>query len=59
MKALSECVAGMYQHTYGKCLATLLIYVAISAVIGLLLAKPCAKLLDKLEHSKEKSGLFI
>ena len=45
MNALRECVAGMYQHTYGKCLATLLIYVAISAVIGLLLAKPCAKLL--------------
>lgn len=59
MNALRECVAGMYQHTYGKCLATLLIYVAISAVIGLLLAKPCSKLLDKLEHSKEKSGLFI
>lgn len=59
MNALRECVAGMYQHTYGKCLATLLIYVAISAVIGLLLARPCAKLLDKLEHSKEKSGLFI
>ena len=59
MNALRECVAGMYQHTYGKCLATLLIYVVISAVIGLLLAKPCAKLLDKLEHSKEKSGLFI
>ena len=59
MNALRECVAGMYQHTYGRCLATLLIYVAISAAIGLLLAKPCAKLLDKLEHSKEKSGLFI
>ena len=59
MNALRECVAGMYQHTYGKCLATLLIYVVISAVIGLLLAKPCAKLLDKLEQSKEKSGLFI
>ena len=59
MNALRECVAGMYQDTYGKCLATLLIYVAISAVIGLLLAKPCAKLLDKMERSKEKSGLFI
>lgn len=59
MNALRECVAGMYQHTYGKCLATLLIYVGISVIIGLLLAKPCAKLLDKLEHSKEKSGLFI
>lgn len=59
MNALRECVAGMYQDTYDKCLATLLIYVGISAIIGLLLAKPCAKLLDKLEHSKEKSGLFI
>lgn len=59
MNALRECVAGMYQHTYGKCLATLLIYVAISAVIGLFIAKPFSKLLDKLEHSKEKSGLFI
>ena len=59
MNALRECVAGMYQDTYGKCLATLMIYVAISAVIGLLLAKPCAKLLDKMERSKEKSGLFI
>lgn len=59
MNALRECVAGMYQHTYGRCLATLLIYVGISVIIGLLLAKPCAKLLDKLEHSKEKSGLFI
>ncbi len=59
MNALRECVAGMYQHTYGRCLATLLIYVGISVIIGLLLAKPCAKLLNKLEHSKEKSGLFI
>ncbi len=59
MNALRECVAGMYQHTYGRCLSTLLIYVGISVLIGLLLAKPCAKLLDKLEHSKEKSGLFI
>ena len=59
MNALRECVAGMYQHTYGRCLATLLVYVGISVIIGLLLAKPCAKLLDKLEHSKEKSGLFI
>ncbi len=59
MNALRECVAGMYQHTYGKCLATLLIYVAISAVIGLFIAKPFSELLDKLEHSKEKSGLFI
>ena len=59
MNALRECVAGMYQHTYGRCLATLLIYVGISVIIGLLLSKPCAKLLDKLEHSKEKSGLFI
>lgn len=59
MNALRECVAEMYQHTYGRCLATLLIYVGISVIIGLLLAKPCAKLLDKLEHSKEKSGLFI
>lgn len=59
MNALRECVAGMYQHTYGRCLATLLIYVGISVIIGLLLAKPCAKLLDKLEHNKEKSGLFI
>lgn len=59
MNALRECVAGMYQHTYGKCLATLLIYVAISAIIGLFIAKPFSKLLDKLEHSKEKSGLFI
>ena len=59
MNALRECVAGMYQHTYGRCLATLLIYVGISVIIGLLLAKPCAKLLDKLEHNKENSGLFI
>lgn len=59
MNALRECVAGMYQHTYGRCLATLLIYVGTSVIIGLLLAKPCAKLLDRLEHNKEKSGLFI
>ena len=59
MNALRECFAGIEQLYYVKVPATLLIDVSISACSVLIRSKPCAKLLDKLEHSKEKSGLFI
>ena len=59
MNALRECVGGMYRFDYAKDLAILLIYVAVSFVIGFFLGRPFKKLNEAIEKSKERSGLII
>lgn len=59
MNALRECVGGMYRFDYCKDLAILLIFIAISLVIGLLLGRPFGKLNTAIEKSKKKSGLIL
>ena len=59
MNALRECVGGMYRFDYCKDLAILLIFIAISLVIGLLLGRPFGKLNAAIEKSKKKSGLIL
>ena len=59
MNALRECVGGMYRFDYCKDLAILLIFIAISLVIGLLLGRPFGRLNTAIEKSKKKSGLIL
>ena len=58
MNALRECVGGMYRFDYCKDLAILLIFIAISLVIGLLLGRPFGRFNTAIEKV-EKSGLIL
>jgi len=59
MNAVRECIAGRYQNDYWWYLLTLLLYVVIAVAIGVLLYYPCKKLNDKVEKSKDNSGILI
>ena len=59
MNAVRECIAGFYKNTYRDCMLTLFAYVAVAIFIGLVLYHPCKLLNEKIEESKEKSGILI
>ncbi len=59
MNALRECIGGFYEHTYKECMLTLLIYVGIAVFIGVVLYHPFKFLNEKIEKSKEKSGILL
>ena len=59
MNALRECIAGFYQHTYRNCMLILIIYGVIAVFIGVTLYHPFKILNEKIENSKEKSGILI
>ena len=57
MNALRECVGGMYRFDYCKDLAILLIFIAISLVIGLLLGRPFGRFNTAIRKSKKSQAL--
>jgi putative membrane protein len=57
--ALKETIAGMYGNDFAFDIFMLLVYVPISAVIGLGLKKPFGKFNDMLERNKEQSGVML
>ena len=59
MDALRECIGGMYDHTYLKCLGVLLLFGLVAIAIGLLLHKPMRGLIEKVEESKEESDVML
>ncbi len=59
MDAMRECVAGLYQNYYWKCLLTLLLIGAIMIVLGLALYYPVLWLNRLIAKSKQKSGIMI
>ncbi len=59
MNAMKETVGGQYGMDYWKYLGILLIFAVIAVFIGLVVAIPCKKLNEKIEHSKHKSGVMI
>lgn len=59
MNAVRECIGGMYQDTYRQCMLTLLVYVGIAVFIGVVLYHPFKLLNEKIEISKEKSGILL
>lgn len=59
MNAVRECIGGFYNDTYKQCMLTLLIYVGVAVFIGLVLYHPFKLLNEKIEISKEKSGILL
>ncbi|SDB52822.1 putative membrane protein [Pseudobutyrivibrio sp. YE44] len=59
MNAVRECIGGFYEHTYRDCMLTLLIYVGVAIFIGVILYHPFKILNEKIEISKEKSGILL
>ncbi len=59
MNALRECIAGFYGDTYRNCMLTLIIYGLLAIFIGVVLFHPFKVLNEKIESSKEKSGILI
>ncbi len=59
MNALRECIGGLYKNTYRDCMLILLIYVVVAIFIGVVLYHPFKTLNEKIEKSKEKSGILI
>ena len=59
MNALRECIAGFYQDTYRNCMLTLVIYGLIAIVVGVALYYPFKLINEKIENSKENSGILI
>lgn len=59
LEALKESIAGLYQSTFAKDILILLLFVPISAAIGIGLYKPFHKFNEMLEHNKEQSGVML
>lgn len=59
MNALRETIAGMQGCDYWKCLASLLAYIAVALLFGLVISIPFNKLNVKVEESKEKTDLLL
>ena len=59
MNALRECIAGFYKETYRNCMLTLIIYGIVAIFVGIVLYYPFKILNEKIESSKEKSGILI
>ena len=59
MNAVRECIGGFYKDTYKECMLTLLIYVGVAVFNGLVLYHPFKFLNEKIEISKEKSGILL
>ena len=59
MDAMRECIGGMYDHTYVKCLAILVIFGLVAIGLGLLLHKPMKGIIEKVEESKRESDVML
>lgn len=58
MDAMRECVAGMYDHTYLKCIGALLLTSAIFIAASLVLYKPVRHMMKKTEDKLEECPLL-
>ena len=58
LNAMRECVAGTYGHTYLISILILLQFGIVAAALGLLLARPGAKLTDFVDRSIEDNDLI-
>ncbi|MCR5416088.1 MAG: YhgE/Pip domain-containing protein [Pseudobutyrivibrio sp.] len=59
MNALRECIGGFYKNTYRDCMLTLIAYGVVAIFVGVVLYHPCKVLNEKIESSKEASGILI
>ena len=59
MDAMRECIGGMYDHTYIKCLGILILFGLGAVVFGLLLHNPMKGIIEKVEESKRESDVML
>ncbi len=59
MDAMRECIGGMYDHTYIKCLGILILFGLAAIAFGLLLHKPMRGIIEKVEESKRESDVML
>ena len=59
MNAMRECIGGMYDHTYIKCLGILMLFGLAAIAFGLLLHKPMRGIIEKVEESKRESDVML
>ena len=59
MDAMRECIGGMYDHTYIKCLGILILFGLAAIAFGLLLHKPMKGIIEKVEESKRESDVML
>ena len=59
MNAMRDCIGGMYDHTYIKCLGILTIFGLCAVAFGLLLHKPMKGIIEKVEESKRESDIML
>ena len=59
MDAMRECIGGMYDHTYIKCLGIPILFGLAAIAFGLLLHKPMRGIIEKVEESKRESDVML
>lgn len=59
MDAMRECVGGMYENTYWKCLGVLALFAVGAFIVGLLLYKPLSKPLEMMAENKKDSDIML
>ena len=59
MDAMRECIGGMYDGTYWKCLGVLMIFLLFFTAFGLAMYGPARKLNDMIAASKAKSEIML
>lgn len=59
IRAIRECIGGMYGLTYFKCLGILVLFAAASVLFGLLAHNPMKKLIRIVEEAKEDSDVML
>ena len=59
MDAMRECIGGMYDGTYWKCIGILLLFMAGAILFGMAFYRPAKKLNEMIAASKAKSEIML
>jgi putative membrane protein len=59
MDAMRECIGGMYDGTYWKCIGILMLFMAGAILFGMAFYSPAKKLNEMIAASKAKSEIML
>ena len=59
MDAMRECICGMYNDTYWRCLGVLMLFFVFAVAFGLALYHPARRLNEMIAESKAKSEIML
>ena len=59
MDAMRECIGGMYDGTYWRCIGVLMLFAVFSVAFGMALYRPARKLNEMIASSKAKSEIML